>query len=206
MDLDYTQKLLCANDESKKITIYGFLQVVRKHGFPFESMMSANAESAIKPTSEEARAEIAKMVIPLVTEFSDAEVQGHLVTIYGWYKGIKRDDDQGHQARGEEWARLIKEARQVSTKTEAHLQAEKVDAARRAISFFYQRFMMVWRIGPISRDMFATASFPGKPRIKDFLRYVQPLDRANLTVVIGKQDIDWSVKKPEIYHFLEKLI
>ncbi|KAI9489146.1 hypothetical protein BDB00DRAFT_876696 [Zychaea mexicana] len=205
LDLDYTQTLLCAKD-GKTMTLYGFIAVTRKHAFPFESMAS-HASVNSTATSEEARAEIAKMVIPLVTEFSSQEMQAHLVALYGWYKGTPRDDAKALQNRADEWALLVKASRQqTDTKTDMHTAADGVDAARRAINFFYQRFMMMWRIGPISRDMFASAGFPGKPRINDFLRYVQPLDRANLTVIIGKQDVDWNSKKPEVYGFLETLL
>ena len=66
--------------------------------------------------------------------------------------------------------------------------------------------MTLWRVGRVSRETFADVDFPGKNRIKDFLRYVQPLDHANYHIIIGKSAEDWINKKPKVYCFLEELI
>ncbi|KAI8138749.1 hypothetical protein BJV82DRAFT_582584 [Fennellomyces sp. T-0311] len=199
--LEFLRMRLCAPD-GRSINIYGFLEVTRKYGFPVEHLPT-HLSTTGQSSTEEARAEITKMVIPLVTEFSSQEIQQHLLVLYGWYKGIDRKNEDAYQQRANEWATLVKESRTVTTKSEEHIQAEKVDNARRALSFFYQRFMVIWRIGSVARETFAGVSFPGKPRIRDFIRLVRPLDFANYSIVIGA-DRQWN--PPEVYHFLSELV
>ncbi|KAG2220677.1 hypothetical protein INT45_008220 [Circinella minor] len=120
---------------------------------------------------EDKRMEIAKMVMDLVQEFASLEMQKHLIAVYTWYAHTNKEDINAMQERANEWARLVTEARDVSfVKTNAHIRANEVDSARRAVSLFYQEYMVMWRIGQVSREMFMDVDFPDKGRIKDFIK------------------------------------
>ncbi|CAO3622721.1 unnamed protein product [Cunninghamella echinulata] len=86
--------------------------------------------------------------------------------------------------------------------------AFKVDEARRHISLFYQRFMALCAIGQLSREVFKKVDFPGKSRMKTFIRDYLPLDYANYHIVINPKsnDREWEAKKPNVYKFLEEFI
>ncbi|KAI9493610.1 hypothetical protein BDB00DRAFT_787896 [Zychaea mexicana] len=55
------------------------------------------------------------------------------------------------QMRADKWARLLKEARNVKDEKDEIvdkklLKASRVDKARRVVSFFYQCYMVMWRV------------------------------------------------------------
>ncbi|KAI8137198.1 hypothetical protein BJV82DRAFT_583927 [Fennellomyces sp. T-0311] len=202
-DLEYMERMLM----SKKgdVTVYGFISFTRKHGFPFKKNIATASPQTEPVISEEGRMEITKMVITMVTDFSSPEMRDHLVNIYKWFKGIKRDNAEGLQQRANEWAHLVLAARAVDGEVtdKEQKKAQNVDAARRAINFFYQRYMVMWRIGQVSREALKDVDFPGKNRIKDFICFVGPLDYANYHIVIGKSK-NWESNRPKVYLFLEK--
>ncbi|KAI9489147.1 hypothetical protein BDB00DRAFT_932164 [Zychaea mexicana] len=203
-ELQYVRKLLCSSGGSS-ITVFGYIGLIRKHSFPFENV-GTDLPPVEKTLSEESRMEIAKMVMQLVSEFASEEMKGYLTAMYTWYDGIPRNDEKALQERANEWARLKNELRRVEVPTAEHEKADKLDGARRAISFFYQRYMVMWRIGKLSREAFSGVDFPGKARIRDFIRYVQPLDKANYLISMKKDESTWKQKKPQVYQFLEQLL
>ena len=167
-DFQYIRKILCSSGASS-ITVFGFISLVRKHSFPFENV-GTDIPPVEKTLSEESRMEIAKMVMKLVSEFASEEMKQHLTAMYSWYDGVDRKNPKAFQERANEWALLKKEMWHVDELTAEHETAEKLDSARRAISFFYQRYMVMWRIGKLSRQAFSGVDFPGKGRIRDFIR------------------------------------
>ncbi|KAI7847309.1 hypothetical protein BDC45DRAFT_356883 [Circinella umbellata] len=203
-DLQYVRKILCSSGGSS-ITVFGFISLVRKHSFPFENV-GTDIPPVEKILSEESRMEIAKMVMTLVSEFASEEMKQHLTAMYSWYEGVDRKNPKAFQERANKWAVLKNEMRHVDVLTPEHEKAEKLDSARRAISFFYQRYMVMWRIGKLSRQAFSGVDFPGKGRIRDFIRHVQPLDKANYLISMGKSEETWDQKKPQVYQFLEKVV
>ncbi|KAI8138774.1 hypothetical protein BJV82DRAFT_629743 [Fennellomyces sp. T-0311] len=200
---DYIQKILCKKSGTT-ITVYGLIGISRKHNFPFENI-GKDIPPVEKVLSEEARMEIAKMVMGLVSEFAEPTMSGHLTCMYKWYEGVGRDK-AAIQERANEWAVLNKQFRKAKEPTEKQKEAKRLDEARRAISFFYQRYMVMWRIGHLSREAFVGVDFPGKGRMRDFIRYVQPLDHANYHIVMGKDTSTWDQKKPLVYQFLEQFL
>ncbi|KAI8140130.1 hypothetical protein BJV82DRAFT_715971 [Fennellomyces sp. T-0311] len=207
VDLKYIETvLLFQGDKKKKLTVHGFINFTNQHSFPFPKNIATNSPSIEKPMSEEGRMDLTKMVMSLVTDFSSNEMRTHLLNVYAWYSGYKTTKEI--QERANEWARLVKQMRDTKEKNPQgdYAEAEKVDMARRAIYFFYQRFMVMWRVGQVSRETLNNVDFPGRGRIRDFIRYVGPLDRANYFIVMGRDDEQWSEHKPQIYKFLEKYL
>ena len=207
-DLAYAERTLKSQHGSDEVTIYSFISFTRKHGFPFKKSIAKATPETEPPLSEEARMEITKMVMNMVTDFSKEEMRKNVIALYSWFDGIKRNDAKGHQERANEWAALAKEARKLKEEdyNEEQKKAVEVDKARRELSFFYQRYMVMWRVGQVSREAIKDVDFPGKARIKDFLRMCKPLDKANYDIIIGRKD-DWEIHgKPKVYKFLEMLI
>ncbi|KAG2227395.1 hypothetical protein INT45_007420 [Circinella minor] len=207
-DLAYAERTLKSQHGGDEVTIYSFISFTRKHGFPFKKSIAKATPETEPPLSEEARMEITKMVMNMVTDFSKEEMRKNVIALYSWFDGIKRSDEEGHQQRANEWATLVKETRRLKEEdyTERHGKAVEVDRARRELSFFYQRYMVMWRVGQVSREAIKDIDFPGKARINDFLRMCKPLDKANYHIIIGKKD-NWEIHaKPKVYKFLEKLL
>ncbi|KAI9251806.1 hypothetical protein BDA99DRAFT_607953 [Phascolomyces articulosus] len=211
MDEHYIKSVLTSNaKENLRITIYGFISFMQKHGFPFEKNVALRKAFDMPVMGEDKRMEIAKMVMDLVQEFASSEMKKNLVDVYTWYAGVDKKDKKAMQERANKWARLVKESRDVkydkTKETDEHKRANDVDSARRAVSLFYQEYMVMWRIGQVSREMFNDVDFPGKARIKDFINFYSPLDKANFLIVMGRQEKDWENKKPKVYNFLKKMV
>ncbi|KAI8138772.1 hypothetical protein BJV82DRAFT_284340 [Fennellomyces sp. T-0311] len=186
IDLKYNKEVLLKENGRPVVTIYGFITLTREHGFPFERTPVHTPTAHIM--SDEARMEVAKMIMILMADFSSAEMQENFLSVIQWYEDIPRSDRKGIE------------------KSEKHKLVDRVDFARRAISFLYQRYMVMWRVGQLSRDTLRDVDFPGKARIKEFLLFVQPLDYANYHIVIGAEAGEWYHRKPNVYKFLEHLI
>ncbi|KAI9265024.1 hypothetical protein BDA99DRAFT_604334 [Phascolomyces articulosus] len=190
-----------------QITVYAFISFCKKHGFPFKKNIATTLMETEPVMSEEGRMEVTKMVMQMVSDFSAREMQDHLIALYVWFKGLERNDIEGYQKRANEWAHLVKASRGIDeiNWSEQHKKAVEVDKARRTISFFYQKYMVMWRVGQVSRETIKDVDFPGRNRIKDFIRVCMPLDKANYTIVIGKSE-GWEDHMPKVYKFLEKHI
>jgi hypothetical protein len=201
------RRIVCTRN--KDMNLFGFITLTNEYGFPIdlEKLPSLIKSKAI--VTEETRMEIAKMVMNIVLEFSSEDMGKKLLFIYRWYKGINKNDSSAIQKRANEWAIVLKESRKNTILGKFYTwyyQPQELDISRRSISFFYQRYMVMWRVGQLSRNVFDEVDFPGKARIKDFLKYVQPLDHANYHIIISGDPNQWKNKKPKVYKFLEELI
>ncbi|KAI9497317.1 hypothetical protein BDB00DRAFT_24203 [Zychaea mexicana] len=198
----YIQNFLCESS-SNNVTAFTFISLVDSFGFPFGRN---NDKQAL---SEKGRVQVTQMIVELMRELGSPEMRAHLLEVYEWYKGIDRTDAGAIQQRANEWAAIIKKHPRTDTstpKSEEQKRADDIDLARRAISLFYQRYMVLWKIGPTARDVIKNVDTPGKARIRDFLTYVKPLDYANLITVIGADPASWPKKKPVVYSFLDTLV
>ncbi|ORX65184.1 hypothetical protein DL89DRAFT_261384 [Linderina pennispora] len=87
---------------------------------------------------------------------------------------------------------------------------ESINKARGIVSSLFQRYMMIWRIGKASQEMFDNVDFPGKSRIKTFIRICEPIDEINYKFNLNLENsIDkkpWAKGKPQVYDFLRTLI
>ncbi|KAI8137175.1 hypothetical protein BJV82DRAFT_636422 [Fennellomyces sp. T-0311] len=189
-DRDYVERALGSKDKAnREITVFGFINFTNKHGFPFQQNIASNGPELESLMSEERIMDLTRMVMELVADFSSQEMRNHLINVYTWFDGYK--SKQERRARANEWGRL---------------EAENIDLARRALYFFYQRFMVMWRVGKVSRETLSGVDFPGKGRIKDFMNLIGPLDRANFYIVMGKEDCEWDERKPKVYKFLDQYL
>ncbi|KAI7847308.1 hypothetical protein BDC45DRAFT_526312 [Circinella umbellata] len=208
-DLKYIREVVFQEyGKSATITIYGVITLAREYGFPFEHQPHTDESRRPGVINEEIRTEIAKMIMNMMVEFSSSEMQDNFLAVIKWYAKVDRKNVNSINARADEWASLCKEGRLLKEeeKTDAHRQADRVDLARRSISFLYQRYMVIWRIGQISRETLKDVDFPGRARIKEFLRFLLPLDHANYHLIIGAEPEEWHHRKPNVYRFLTLLI
>ncbi|KAG2225462.1 hypothetical protein INT45_010098 [Circinella minor] len=200
----YVKNFLC--DANSNVTAFTFISLIEQFGFPFGKN---NGKTAL---GEEGRVEVTKMMMELMRELASSEMRDHLLTIYDWFKGIERTSTDDITKRANEWAHIIKKSPRTEittakiTKTDEQQRADNIDLARRAISLFYQRYMVLWKIGPAAREVIKGVDTPGKTRMRDFLTYVLPLDKANLTVVIGVDPKSWDQKRPKVYDFVDTLV
>ncbi|KAF7720538.1 hypothetical protein EC973_007627 [Apophysomyces ossiformis] len=187
------------------LTIYGFIRVTKQYGFPVDVCKLPPLPVSNAVMSEEARMQLAKMVMSLMAEYSSKVVHRSIIRINLWYEHTKKDDPHAMQRRADEWAEYIVQARKTANKKPIHKEAENVEYARRTISMFYQRYMVMWRIGKVSRQMLSDVDFPGRSRMRDFIRCISPLDYANFRIVLGQDPSEWDERKPQVYSFLEEL-
>ncbi|KAI9243437.1 hypothetical protein BDA99DRAFT_530414 [Phascolomyces articulosus] len=200
----YVKQFLCEK-KSENVTAFTFIALIERFGFPFAKNNDKNA------MTEEGRVEVTKMMMDLMRELASSEMRGHLLTVYDWYRGVERTPE-ALEKRANQWADIIKSSPRTDVdatkvkKTEDQQRADNLDLARRAISLFYQRYMVLWKIGPAAREVIKNVDSPGKARMRDFLTYVLPLDKANLIVVIGADAKNWDSKRPKVYDFIHTLV
>lgn len=194
------------NIPSEQVTVFDFIAIINDYGFPF------NVEQlpimAPPPPSEIARIETTKLLTDLMVYFSSQEMREYLISLYTYFKNVNRKDKQAMQERANEWANVILSSRGIDKDnfTEEQKEADKVDMARRTISLFYQRYMVLWRTGQYARDLFSEVDFPGKARVYEVREYVLPLDHANYHIVIKGDSTKWPSKCPKVYKFLDQLV
>lgn len=205
--------LMCTDNHGREMSVYSYIVITREYGFPLDmEKLPLTMLSPPPAPSEQARVETAKMIMDLITEFSTKEMRDHLLALYTWFNrsNVKdKKDKQQMQDRANQWAQVMLAARaKLNTNewTEDEKQAERVDLARRAISLFYQRYMVMWRMGQFARDLFADVDFPGKGRIYEMKEHVLPLDHANYHLVIRGDPAKWASKRPKVYKFLDQVI
>lgn len=192
------------------LTLFGYFELTSTAGFPIDinkvpTILDSNAD-----LEEASRIEIGKMIKELIREFSSEEMNTHIVNVIKWYGSFPREVDI--QERAYECYRIIKRVRDENPEelTEREQLALDVDKARRVVSFFYQEFLVICEFGRLSRNIFANVDFPGKSRMKGFIRNYRPLDIANFKIIIKndqpvpQEELDSAV--PKVYKFLENFL
>jgi len=179
-----------------------------EYEFPFNAFKLPTLPASDSELSQEARIQLANQVMDLMNQYAVPEMQDTVrdLVYYFKYKDGRNMNNQDKEAQVREWAELLKEAKLVDKLTDHHHKAMAIDKCRRALSFFYQRYMVMWRIGQLSQDLFADLDFPGKARIRQFLALVEPLDYAHYHVVFAADKNEWESKKPKVYKFLRELL
>ncbi|CAO3645946.1 unnamed protein product [Cunninghamella echinulata] len=188
------------------VTVFDFIAVVNDYGFPFN--LEQLPIMAGPPPSELARIETAKLLTDLMVYFSSLEMREHLIILYTYFKDVNRKDKDAMIEKANVWAKVVLSSRgkDKSEFTEEQKEADQVDLARRTISLFYQRYMVLWRTGQYARDLFNDVDFPGKARVYEVRDYVLPLDHANYHIVIKGDSTKWESKRPKVYKFLDQLV
>ncbi|KAI7859138.1 hypothetical protein BDC45DRAFT_496970 [Circinella umbellata] len=211
--LQFMENLLCNNEH--KVTIDRFILALCKYNnqfpFPKDTVQLLNQDvSKTKSISEEGRIQLTKIALELVEKFSEAKMRDHFVTIYTWYRGCDKKNKKQMRDRADQWGLLVKERRSFISENkrellqEKHEDAERIDQARRAVFFFYEQFMIMWRAGDATREILEEINFPGKGRIRDFLNFVAPLDQANYYVVMRiDKDVPTKDYRPKLYDFMD---
>ncbi|CAO3646414.1 unnamed protein product [Cunninghamella blakesleeana] len=233
-DWNRIKQLACSN--KFELTLFGFIDLTNKAGFPIELdevPTTLDSDHMYEGTS---LIEVGKMINDLIKEFSSDEMNKHLVNIIKWYhsfdqkelghlqlppkkenetdeeKYARKDEEKWiiNKYKAEECYKIIKQMR----KDDKHCDkwnkkermAQDVDKARRVISFFYQKFMVICEFGRLPRNIFKNVDFPGKARIKQFIGDCRPLDYANFTIIINGDITKWEDKQPKVYKFLEDFL
>ncbi|KAI8144111.1 hypothetical protein BJV82DRAFT_667948 [Fennellomyces sp. T-0311] len=193
----FVKEFLCPNGANG--TLLRFVSLTQRLGFPFHTCTDEHV------MSEDKRVDITESMMNLMKEFADESMRGHLQLVYQWFITAP---DSSIDDRAKEWATVMKEARNTAdeAKSDKHKRAQAIDLARRSVSMFYQRYMLLWKIGPSSREVLKGVDTPGKARMRDFIKYFLPLDKYNYAIVIGSDLNAWESKRPIVYDFLQKLI
>ncbi|CAO3628058.1 unnamed protein product [Cunninghamella blakesleeana] len=194
------------NSPSEQVTVFDFMAIINDYGFPLN--IEQLPTLSLPRLSESTKIETAKLLTDLMVDFSSQETREHLIALYTYFKDVNRKDKQAMQEKANQWASVIISSRGIDKQkfTPQQLEADAVDMARRSISFFYQRYMVLWRTGQYARDLFSEVDFPGKARIFEVGEYVLPLDHANYHVVIKGDATKWETKRPKVYKFLDQLV
>ncbi|KAI8089046.1 uncharacterized protein BX664DRAFT_332044 [Halteromyces radiatus] len=190
------------------LTIAGYICLIKLCDFPLNLEKLPTLMDSHATVSAQTRMEVAKMVNELITYYSTREMRDLIVAIFTWFKDTDKHDKVAWQERANEWARQLMNNRgkKYDELDEEGRLVEQVDMARRTYSFFFQRYMVVFKIGQLSKEMFAEVDFPGKARMYEFINYVRPLDHANYHIVIHGDPSEWIAKQPKVYTFLEDFI
>ncbi|CAO3628062.1 unnamed protein product [Cunninghamella blakesleeana] len=202
--IERINRVACTTDH--QLNLSGFIVLTKITGFPIDTERLPSLMDARGNESPQTRMEVAKMVNELITYYSSKEMRDFIVSVYNWYAGVNRKDKEAWQERANEWAICVSNMRKKKPEEydQRELLAEQVDLARRAYSFFFQRYTVVWKIGKVSREAFSDVDFPGKARMHEFINYIGPLDYANYHTVIHGDPEKWERKKPNVYKFLEE--
>lgn len=190
------ENILCID---RTISYYTLVEHGKEYDFLFDmSMIPAPLDATTM--SQESRLVLTNTIIGLMKDFSSETMSDHIVAIITYLKG--NDIEQ----KAKEWGLTIRESRTGIEPTDAHKHAIRLDRARRAWFYFYQQYVVIWRIGQVSQDIMKDLDFPGKSRIKDFLKYNEPLERHDYMTVMQNEPLEWSHREPKVYVFLLELI
>lgn len=200
--IERIRRVSCTNEQNFNVS--GYITLTKLCSFPINIEKLPSLVDSRGIDSAQTRIEVAKMVNELISYYSSKEMRDLIVSVYKWYKGAKKINEQEWKERANLWATTIIKVRTKESKelTEDEQLAEKVDLARRTYSFFFQRYMVIYKIGKVSKETFGDVDFPGKARMYEFINYIEPLDEANFLIVMRQSPEKWDRKKPKIYTFL----
>jgi hypothetical protein len=204
--IERINRLSCSSDHIFNIS--GYITLTKICGFPINIEKLPSLVDSKSIDTAQIRIEVAKMVNELISYFSTKEMRDSIVSVFKWYKGGNKRNKEEWQKRANKWAETISEMRKKDPKSytdDEHL-ADSVDIARRTYSFFFQRYMVIYKIGKVSKDTFGNVDFPGKARIFEFIEHFEPLDKANFLIVMKQPPEKWIDKKPKVYTFLRSEI
>ena len=95
---------------------------------------------------------------------------------------------------------------EVKVDLEKRMDPAQVNRYRHSWLHLFTRYMMFWRLAYVSFDVFVGIDFPGKSRVKRTIEVLEPLDEANMRIVMVKHEdsygMVWSKGCPETYRFL----
>jgi hypothetical protein len=200
--IERIRRLACSREQDFNIS--GYITLTKLCSFPINIEKLPSLVDSRSTDTAQIRMEVAKMVNELISYFSTKEMRDSIVSVFKWYKGVNKKNKEEWQERANLWAKTIGEMRKKNPNnyTDDEQLADSVDIARRTYSFFFQRYMVIYKIGKVSKDTFGNVDFPGKARIFEFIEYFEPLDKANFLVVMKKPSENWVHKKPKVYTFL----
>ena len=114
----------------------------------------------------------------------------------------------------ESWALSQEYAAATASRTAARAgapsAAQLIDRSRHAWTHLFTRYMVFWRLAGVSLDVFMHVDFPGKHRVLNYLAVLEPIEEANLRLVINKGELqhgevvgaEWVQGRPEVFRFL----
>lgn len=196
-DIEKIRKYLCINSH---VTIYAFYSTCSQLGYPIMLPVQQHIDSI----------RLAELIMTLTKEFYSPEFGPHWVKIRKLEPKLKEgeNNEEGRKKYRKELYNKLKDMIKDDNKNWIEL-----NKSRAAVSSLFQRYMMIWRIGKISQDMFDDIDFPGKSRIKIFIFVCETIDEVNY-----KEDwkLDqpsasgshkpWEKGKPQVYDFLREIL
>ncbi|PIA12570.1 hypothetical protein COEREDRAFT_90170 [Coemansia reversa NRRL 1564] len=165
----------------EQVTTYSFYAACTQFGYPIMC--------PIQPVIDSIK--LANLIMNLNKEFYSPEFGEH------WY--ALRALDTKPRDHGELYRKL--EGVSLNNKEEW----KRINISRGLVSSLFQRYMMLWRIGKASQEMFDNIDFPGKGRINFFIHVCGTIDEVNYKENL-KIERPWSSGKPQVYDFLQTLI
>lgn len=140
--LERIRRVACK--DGTHMTINGYILLTKLCDFPLNLEKLPSLMDSHATVSAQTRMEVAKMVNELITYYSTREMRDLIVSIFSWYKGYNKRDQEAWQGRANEWAHtvLANRGKTVDEMDDEGRLAEQVDMARRTYSFFFQRYMV----------------------------------------------------------------
>lgn len=188
--INVAKKYLCVNN---CVTIYAFYATCSQLGYPIMIPIQPQIDTM----------KLAELVMELNKEFYSFEFGKH------WNKMRKLENES--ESEEDLYNKLKKLCLSKEDKDIEYW--KELNISRSIVSSFFQRYMMLWRIGRISQEMLDNIDFPGKARMKIFNYSCGTIDHVNYTEYLklhlpspSKKEKLWEEGKPQVYDFINQLL
>ena len=173
------EKYLCVDNH---VTIYAFYSTCSQFGYPIMLPVENHVDTM----------KLAELIMNLNKEFYDPDAMGkHWAKITDLNRNYKEEK------------KLLKHLITMKENKEKWLQ---LNISRGIISSLFQRYMMLWRIGKVSQEMFDNVDFPGKARIKIFIYVCETIDKVNYGHLNLDHEKESEKGRPQVYDFLRAVL
>ena len=152
-NMDKFKKYLCIDNH---VTIYAFYSTCSQLGYPIMLPVENHVDTM----------KLAELIMDLTKELYTPEFGED------WSKIIMLNNQYKDRKKLYEYLKYISENDETEWNKIIHQYRSK------ATSFFH-RYMMLWRIGKASQEMFDNVDVPGKSRIYTFIHVCETIDEVN---------------------------
>ncbi|CAO3646422.1 unnamed protein product [Cunninghamella blakesleeana] len=217
-DWDYKLKIRIksvALVEGDVLTIFGFIKLTTKVGFPLQYDYLPDLLKCNVPFSTKERLEIANLLSVHINQYHSTDMLTNVYNVKIWFENKK--SHQSIQERAEECYAIYKnipqdselvkeETNKIHHKYGHHLKIDetnltdkekeilkqkevlKVNRSKISVVAFYETFKSCFQSGHLSIEILEDIGFPTKKRMESFLYYFEPLDRAYHRLVVKNDE------------------